>query len=217
MIEIIENEKILKLKKNLSKCVNVHCKTFYNKELILSFSPIKKQIGFILYGQATIVKTDIHGNTSIMRDLKENDIFSNLFFRGTDDEIYIISNKETEVAFIDYYSILKNCGKNCPFHDSLVLSLFDLLIEDNRQQNEKIILLSKRTVREKIECFLSKRMNEEHIFKVTTSYKAIAEYLFVDRSNLMRELTKMEEEHLIQRDGRIIKILFLSYSSNKKN
>lgn len=205
MIENIENEKLTTFKKNLSKCVNAHSKTFYNKELIISYTPIKKQIGFITYGKATIIKTDINGNKTIMRDLKQNDIFSNLFFKNSEDEIYIESNSNiTEVIFIDYYQILKNCNLGCPFHNNLILSLFELLIEDNRQQNEKIELLSKRTVRDKILFFLKKRMNKDKIFKVTTSYKAIAEYISVDRSNLMRELNKMEQEKIIRKEGKII-------------
>lgn len=187
----------------MSKCVNAHSKTFYNKELIISYTPIKKQIGFITYGKATIIKTDINGNKTIMRDLKQNDIFSNLFFQNSEDEIYITSNI-TEVIFIDYYALLKNCNLNCPFHNSLILSLFELLIEDNRQQNEKIELLSKRTVRDKFLFFLKKRLNKDKIFKVTTSYKAIAEYISVDRSNLMRELNKMEKEKIIKKEGQTI-------------
>lgn len=205
MVENIENEKLITLKKNLSKCVNAHSKTFYNKELIISYTPIKKQIGFITYGKATIIKTDINGNKTIMRDLKQNDIFSNLFFQNSEDEIYITSNSNiTEVIFIDYYALLKNCNLNCPFHNNLILSLFELLIEDNRQQNEKIELLSKRTVRDKFLFFLKKRLNKDKIFKVTTSYKAIAEYISVDRSNLMRELNKMEKEKIIKKEGQTI-------------
>ena len=206
MSKTLEETKILEFKKNLSSCVNVKRKIFYNKDLILSYSPIKKKIGFINYGKANIVKMDKEGNTTIMRDLKENDIFSNLFFQNTEDEIYIISNGETEVIFIDYYNIIKNCNSNCPFHNNLILTLFDLLILDNKQQNEKIELLSKRTVEEKIIFFLKQRMNNNNIFKVTTSYKAIAEYLFVDRSNLMRELKKMEEKGLIEKKEKTIKI-----------
>ena len=206
MSKTLEQTRILEFKKNLSNCVNVKCKTFYNKELILNYSPVKRKIGFITYGKANIVKTDKDGNTTIMRDLKENDIFSNLFFQDTEDEISIISNEETEVIFIDYYIILKNCNKNCPFHNNLIITLFDLLILDNKQQNEKIELLSKRSVEEKLLFFLKQRMNDKHIFKVTTSYKAIAEYIFVDRSNLMRELKRMEEKGLIEKHEKMIKI-----------
>lgn len=204
MLKTLDESRLLQFKNNLSNCVNVKRKTFYNKDLILSYAPIKKKIGFITYGKANIVKMDKEGNTTIMRDLKQNDIFSNLFFQDSEDEIYIISNGETEVIFIDYYTILKNCSRSCPFHNKLVLALFDLLILDNKQQNEKIELLSKRTVEEKILYFLKQRMNENNVFKVTTSYKAISEYLFVDRSNLMRELKKMEEKGLIEKHDKII-------------
>ena len=57
---------------------------------------------------------------------------------------------------------------------------------------------------EKIIVFLKQRTNENNVFKVTTSYKAIAEYINVDRSNFMRELNKMEEENLIKKEGRIM-------------
>ena len=203
-MKTLDETRLLQFKNNLSSCVNVKRKMFYNKDLILSYAPIKKKIGFITYGKANIVKMDKNGNTTIMRDLKENDIFSNLFFQDSEDEIYIMSNGETEVIFIDYYTILKNCNKQCPFHNKLVLALFDLLILDNKQQNEKIELLSKRTVEEKILYFLKQRMNENNIFKVTTSYKAISEYLFVDRSNLMRELKKMEDKGLIEKHDKTI-------------
>ena len=204
MAKTLDETRLLQFKNNLSSCVNVKRKIFYNKDLILSYAPIKKKIGFITYGKANIVKMDKNGNTTIMRDLKENDIFSNLFFQDSEDEIYIMSNGETEVIFIDYYTILKNCNKQCPFHNKLVLALFDLLILDNKQQNEKIELLSKRTVEEKILYFLKQRMNEHNVFKVTTSYKAISEYLFVDRSNLMRELKKIEDKGLIEKHDKTI-------------
>ena len=206
MFETIEKEKINSFKNNLSKCVNVTRKAFTNKQLIISNFSRKNLIGFITYGKASIIKTDINGNTTIMRELKEDDIFSNLFFQHSEDKIYIISNNQTEVIFIDYYNILKNCSRNCPFHNNLVITLFDLLIKDNRKQNEKIELLSQKTVRDKILYFLKQRMNKDNVFKVTTSYKAIAEYIVVDRSNLMRELNKLEKDGLIKRDKNTIYI-----------
>lgn len=77
------------------------------------------------------------------------------------------------MIFIDYYTILKNCNKECPFHNKLVLTLFDLLILDNKQQNEKIELLSKRTVEEKILFFLKQRMNEKTYLKLQPPIKQL--------------------------------------------
>ena len=86
------------------------------------------------------------------------------------------------------------------YNNNIITTLYDLLINDNKKQNEKIELLSQKTVREKFLYFLKQRINKENVFKVTTSYKAIAEYINVDRSNLMRELKKLEEETIIKRD-----------------
>ncbi len=195
-------------KENLSKCVNAHYKRFYNHDFILNYNSLKKQIGLIIYGNSTIIKTDIDGNKLILRELKENDIFSNLFYQDSKDEIYIQSNSNiTEVLFIDYYALLKNCSMNCPFHNNIVLFLFELLIKDNNELNTKIELLSKRTVREKFLFFLKKRVNEYNVFKITTSIKAIADYISVDRSNLMREIKKLEQEKIIKKEGKYITLL----------
>ena len=94
MIENIERQELLTFQNQLSKCVNAKHTTFSNKDLIISNSPTKKRIGFIIYGKASIIKTDINGNTTIMRELKQNDIFSNLFFWDSEDDIYIISNRD---------------------------------------------------------------------------------------------------------------------------
>ena len=59
MVENIKLEKLLQFKKNLSKCVNVKHKEYQNKELILSNTSIKKTIGFITSGKATIIKTEL--------------------------------------------------------------------------------------------------------------------------------------------------------------
>ena len=93
MIENTEKERLFIFQKYLSNCVNVKYSNFTNKELIISNLEIKKRIGFIIYGKANIIKTDANANTTIMRDLKENDIFSNLFFQDSEDEIYKVLQK----------------------------------------------------------------------------------------------------------------------------
>lgn len=204
MIDTIKKEKIISFKNNLSSCVNSYEKIFKNKELILSSGQNKKQLAFIISGTAQIIKTDIDGNQTIIKVLKENDIFSYQFFNTFEDEFYIISTSTTAIKFIDYYNLIKNCTKECPYHNELVLYLFELLVRESRELNEKIELLSQKTVRDKIIFFIKKRMNSKNIFTVTTSYKAISEYLFVDRSNFMRELKKLEKEKIIKKEEKTI-------------
>jgi len=202
----IQDNSISLFQNYLSTCVNTTSKVYQEKEVILTLSPLKKQIGFIEYGNAKVIKIDKDGTTTIIKELKMYDILSNLFFESFEDEIYIVSNSTTKVIFIDYYDVIKNCNKGCSYHNNMVFILFELLIRDYKQQNEKIELLSKRSVREKILFFLKSRMNENNIFKVTTSYTAIAEYIAVDRSNFMRELKKLEMEGFIEKKAKFIEM-----------
>lgn len=204
---MIDTNSFDQIKKDLSNCVNIKHKSYYYNELITRYSNNKKQIFYINHGNALIMKHDKDGNTIMLRDLKENDIFSNLFYQGIDDDIYVTSNSTiAEISIIDYSAIIKDCSKECPYHNRFVLSLFELLIEDNRQLNIKIELLSNKRVRDRIIFFLKQRA-KNNIFKVTTSYKAIAEYINVDRSNLMRQLNNMENEGLLKKEGRTIYLL----------
>ena len=80
MSEILKKQELNLFKNYLSNCVNTTYKTYQNKEFILNnSSPIKKQIGFIEYGNAKVIKTDIEGKTTIIKELRAQDIFSNLF------------------------------------------------------------------------------------------------------------------------------------------
>ena len=144
---MIDINSFSQIKKDLSNCVNIKNQSYYYNELITRYSNNKKQIFYITHGNALIMKINEDGNTIMLRDLKENDIFSNLFYQGIDDDIYVTSNSNiTEISIIDYSTIIKDCSKGCPFHNRFLLSLFELLIEDNRQLNIKIELLSNKRV-----------------------------------------------------------------------
>ena len=105
MVENTINERLLQFRKNLSKCVNVTTKQYTNKDLILSYTPIKKRIGFITYGKAFIIKTDIDGNTTIMRELKENDIFSIRRY-GKYKFSKIVKNTKKDNIIIEYHKFI---------------------------------------------------------------------------------------------------------------
>ncbi len=65
MSKTLDETRLCEFKNNLSNCVNTKSKTFYNKDLILSYSPIKKRIGFIEKGNANIVKTKLSKRSRI--------------------------------------------------------------------------------------------------------------------------------------------------------
>lgn len=192
--------------KALTSCVNTNVKTFLKDEYIMNYGLKKQSIGLVLKGTAEIIKIDENGQTNILESLSTGSIFSELFMSYTQDSISVICRENSEILFIDYNTILKDCQLRCPNHINTLRELFQLMLNKTVTLNEKISVLSKKTTQEKIIDFLEIEQEKSDKRNVTLpfSYQDFANYLSVDRSSLMRELKKMQDEKIIKKDGRKI-------------
>lgn len=71
----------------------------------------------------------------------------------------------------------------------------------------KLHLLSGTTLRERIALWLMEQVVEGDIVKLTMNREELADYLGTTRPSLSRELMKMQQEHLIETEKNIIKIV----------
>lgn len=193
---------------NLSKCVNTKKNTFLNGEYILNYVSKRKIIGIILDGNADLRRIDIKGNVTILERLSKGDIFSEMFMDESEDSIFLLATDKTEVLFIEYNHILKDCKVNCHYHSFVLNTIMDLMLKNTIQLNNKIAILSSRTIREKILSYLKERSLEEESNTITIpySFQELADYLCVDRSAMMREIKKLTDEKIIKKNGRTFTI-----------
>lgn len=193
---------------NLSKCVNTKKNTFLNGEYILNYVSKRKIIGIILDGNADLRRIDIKGNVTILERLSKGDIFSEMFMDESEDSIFLLATDKTEVLFIEYNHILKDCKVNCHYHSFVLNTIMDLMLKNTIQLNNKIAILSSRTIREKILSYLKERSVEEESNTITIpySFQELADYLCVDRSAMMREIKKLTDEKIIKKNGRTFTI-----------
>ena len=190
----------------MSKCVNAKKRTFMNGETILSFGNKRKIIGIILSGNADLRKIDIKGFETILENLSKGDIFSEMFIEINDDPTYLVATKETEVLFIDYYHIFNDCKINCLNHKIVVNTIIDMLMHKTVQLSNKISILSSRTTREKILSYLQTEAKGNRKVTINYSLQELADYLCVDRSDMMREIKKLIDEKKIKKEGRTFTI-----------
>ncbi len=193
----------------MSNCVNIKKKNFKKGEYILSFGLRQKVIGFILSGKADIIRITIDGEASIIQKLTPGSIFNDAFSCFSQDSVFVISKTDTEIFFIDYPIIFKNCPVKCPYHYHLIEHLLNLITENNIIANEKIEILTHNKIRDRILAFISITIGTSNATSITLPYSftELAEYLCVDRSSLMRELKKMEEEKIIKRENKTLILL----------
>ena len=193
----------------MSNCVNVKKQHFKKGEYVVSFGLRKKNLGIIAFGKADIIKIDVNGNKSIIKKLTPGSIFNDAFSCYTNDSTFVYSKTDTEIYFIDYAPIFKNCPLNCPYHNQMINMIVDLISENSITLNEKIEILSHQKIRERILSFLTIGLNntDTNTYKLPFSIAELADFLCVDRSALMRELKKMEQENIIKRDNKTITLL----------
>lgn len=177
--------------------------TFRKEHIIISNLVDDDLIGVILSGKASIVNYGYKGNRDIIDNLEYNDVFGKPFFNINSD-VVVIAATDCEVLFIDYHLLISQGSK----YDKINYNINRLLTNKIYNLYEKIEILSKRTIREKLLTYfnnLSKKYNKKS-FNLPITYIELADYLSVDRSAMTREIKKLKDEKIISINGKKITI-----------
>ena len=81
------------------------------------------------------------------------------------------------------------------------------LISDKAQAlSERVDVLSRRSIREKLLCYFNQLAEKEgsRTFQLPFSLSMLADYIATDRSAMMRELKRLKEEGVLRSEGRRI-------------
>ncbi|MGI6403290.1 MAG: Crp/Fnr family transcriptional regulator [Oscillospiraceae bacterium] len=174
----------------------------YSKEnaIFLAGSP-PRWVGIVLRGAVQVVWDDIFGNRSILAKLLAGDLFGEAFACAESEilPVSVIAVTDCEVLLMDYKRIITTCSSSCTFHSHLIENMMRVLALKNLNLNQKIEILSARSIREKVMVYLSLQAAEQGSsrFRIPFNRQELADYLSVERSALSRELGAMEREGLI--------------------
>lgn len=204
IFEGIEDEDILKM----LKCFEARKITYKKDRTIISNIINVKTVGIILSGTANMERYDYNGNRSIIEKLEENSVFGEIFSRLGSD-ISVVATSDCEVLFIEYEHLIKRCKKGCSYHSLLTNNMLKLLSNKIVELNERVEVLSKRTIRDKLLSYFEMLANEspKRSFTLPFTYTDLADYLSIDRSAMMREIKNLKEDGFIKTNGRRITII----------
>ena len=168
--------------------------SFEKDHIIFSNLADNDLIGIMLNGVANIIKYDYLGNRDILDVLEYGDVFSKPFF-GTSNDISIIAKTDSEVLFIDYSLLASNNRE----YEKINVNINDILALKINKLYEKLEILSKRTIKEKLLCYFSIMVKKrgQKSFNIPMTYMELADYLSVDRSAMMREIKKLKDQKII--------------------
>ena len=196
LFENVRNNEVLEI----LKCIGIKTKTFKKDAIIVKQSGKIDFLGVILSGNAIISKTDSMGNTTIVEELKMNDIFGhNIVCCGVDrSPVDIIAKNECEVLFLPFEKVVTPCNKLCPYHLQLIKNVMKMISKRNSLLNDKIDIIGQKTTRDKILALLDTYRTEEKVFSIPYSREEMAKFLHGDRSAMSRELCRMRDEGILR-------------------
>ena len=201
------------------KCFNCFEKKYLKDEVIDSYNDNSEYLGVICSGTAQVVRTDIRGNQDLLEKLSSRSVFGACLTKYSKnylgDSIDVVCTADCCVLYISFYKILHPCQKVCSHHTKLIENLVYLMSEKTSELSQRIELLSKRSIRDKLVCYFNITATEtgSEAFTLPFSSTTLASFLCVDRSAMMREIKKMKDENLIDFQKRKVTLLE-SFSEN---
>ena len=191
--------------KKMLVCFDANTLKYSKDTTILSNVSNTTKVGVIMSGAAQIIRYNYNGSRTIIDNLQEGDVFG-AFSLSSNEDLYIVSTTQSEIVMFDYSRIINRCKKNCLYHNQLVDNIMQILSSKITANNERIEVLSKKTIRDKLLAYfnsVSKKQITKHIVLPFT-LTDLADYLSIDRSAMMREIKNMRDDGLIEAKGKKI-------------
>ena len=188
-------------------CFQATQKVFRPEDVMYDFSERNNNaVGIIEHGTAQLIRIDEEGVSTVMEELGPGGVFGRtLAFAGSgEDSLEVICRTPCDVVFIDYPHILKRCENACTHHSILVQNMLRLISDKAQALSERVDVLSRRSIREKLLCYFRQLADKAgaQSFTLPFSLSTLADYIATDRSAMMRELKRLREEGVVSSDGR---------------
>ena len=197
--------------KNLLLSLNAKEIKYASGEEICSYNKTPNVFGIIINGKAHVKKLDVDGNFFILETLTKNNVFSDaLSYLATDlNYISVYALETTTVLFLDSSVIFNREQVANEQRLTFINNLLLYIIEKSKTLAKRIEILSNKSIKDKLLSYFSllAKNNNSNTFTVPMSYTNLAQYLCVDRSAMMREIKKLNDDGFIKSTKREVTII----------
>lgn len=176
-------------------------KAVYKKgDTVIPFGSPISEFGIILSGIVQVSCDDINGNQIIMTSVSAGDMFAESLAVTANPEspIYAVATEDAKILWLKAAPIRQNKADS-PLHTKIIASFINALANKCLSMNDRVQILSKKSIREKVITYFSQLAEREKKdeFSIPLSREDMASYLGVERSALSRELSNMQKDGII--------------------
>ena len=192
-------------------CLDAQVHHYKKGEYVLREGEHLSNIMILVGGRLHIQKDDYWGNRSILEQISMGEMFGEAYIAPESEPLLndVVAAEDSVVMFFNAKQIITTCSSACRFHTMVVQNLFFSISEKNRKVVRKLSHMSKRSIREKLISYLSEEATRQNSssFAIPFNRQQLADFLFVDRSAMSNELSKMRKEGLLEFERNCFKLL----------
>ena len=192
-------------------CLDAQLHHYKKGEYVLREGEHLSDIMILVNGRILIQKDDYWGNRSILEQISMGEMFGEAYIAPESGPLLndVAAAEDSAVIFLNAKRIMTTCSSACRFHTMVVQNLFFSISEKNRKIVRKLSHMSKRSIREKLISYLSEEATRQNSssFTIPFNRQQLADFLFVDRSAMSNELSKMRKEGLLEFERNRFKLL----------
>lgn len=123
-------------------------------------------------------------------------------------QYYLNASVDSKVLLLDFQILLNTSTLSCPNRMQVTANLLQEFANQITFFNTKVRILSQKKLRNKIKVYLqTQEISEDGTIQIPFSRNKMAEFLYVDRSALSRELCRMRDGGILAFSGSKITII----------
>ena len=186
---------------SLVTCLGGTFKAYPKGAVVHHAGDFVREIGIVVSGRVHIVKDDAWGNSNIIAEIPEGEMFAEAAVCGGLGflPVTVRAAVDTEAMLVDFQRTVTTCTSACVFHSLLIRNMIGVFARKNMALVEKMEHITKRTTREKLLSYLSEqaKLHKSKSFRIPFDRQELADYLSVERSALSAEMSRLKAGGII--------------------
>jgi len=184
-------------------CEGLHARELHlcNKELFISEDDPCGKIGIVVMGGVRLSRRRQDGGRNVMETVPAGDVFGTTYaFRDAPTMgISASAVGDTVVLVFETKNVTRPCREAAEVQMQFISNLLAVMSQKTFQMKQKLRILSKRTIRERVLLTLQicARRAKSNAFDIPFDRQALADYLCVDRCALSATLSKLQQEGVL--------------------
>ncbi|MGN0469133.1 MAG: Crp/Fnr family transcriptional regulator [Acutalibacteraceae bacterium] len=190
------------LLKNVFNEENTFFEKYKNGELIYSSEKFKNAVGFIVSGEAKVIRK---GSRVLVGRLQKNDVFGcqSLFLSASYFSNEIVAKGETTVLYISKAAVVVLMQNEPCFS----LDYIRYLSKRIYFLGQKIVGYTGGSAESRLANFLLNSFGDYKTFELDMTMSQLADWLDIGRASLYRALDAIEKAGAVEKSGKVIRLL----------